>query len=228
MYLGTGKFEKVSMEINKDIAVVLMLTHQSLQSENLKEMLAQNTGLNIQIIDTKQTHYQEVVPEQCYLLVDCSVNVPKAIIEQYVESGNVKGTIMLNLNKELTPEDMLMWPSLKGTFSPHDSMSQLCSGLKAIVGGDNWLPRKTLGQLLNYYEERGVIGNDAPELEVELTRREVQVLQFLKNGGSNMEIADSLFISEHTIKSHLYNIFRKIDVKNRVQATAWARKYLVS
>ncbi|HHP0488874.1 TPA: LuxR C-terminal-related transcriptional regulator, partial [Vibrio harveyi] len=65
-----------------------------------------------------------------------------------------------------------------------------------------------------------------PAIEVELTRREIQVLQILKEGGSNMEIADSLFISEHTIKSHLYNIFRKIEVKNRTQATSWAKRNL--
>ncbi|EPH5597647.1 response regulator transcription factor, partial [Vibrio alginolyticus] len=65
-----------------------------------------------------------------------------------------------------------------------------------------------------------------PAIEVELTRREVQVLKMLKEGGSNMEIADSLFISEHTIKSHLYNIFRKLEVKNRTQATSWAKRNL--
>ncbi|TOD28101.1 helix-turn-helix transcriptional regulator, partial [Vibrio parahaemolyticus] len=56
--------------------------------------------------------------------------------------------------------------------------------------------------------------------------REIQVLKMLKEGGSNMEIADSLFISEHTIKSHLYNIFRKLEVKNRTQATSWAKRNL--
>ncbi|MDF4657073.1 response regulator transcription factor, partial [Vibrio parahaemolyticus] len=65
-----------------------------------------------------------------------------------------------------------------------------------------------------------------PAIEVELTRREIQVLKMLKEGGSNMEIADSLFISEHTIKSHLYNIFRKLEVKNRTQATSWAKRNL--
>ncbi|MGR5542983.1 LuxR C-terminal-related transcriptional regulator, partial [Vibrio campbellii] len=48
----------------------------------------------------------------------------------------------------------------------------------------------------------------------------------LKSGGSNIEIADSLFVSEHTIKSHLYNIFKKLEVKNRTQAMSWAKKNL--
>jgi len=45
-------------------------------------------------------------------------------------------------------------------------------------------------------------------------------------GASNMEIADSLFLSEHTVKTHLYNVFKKLNVKNRTQAVTWAKEYL--
>jgi ATP/maltotriose-dependent transcriptional regulator MalT len=45
-------------------------------------------------------------------------------------------------------------------------------------------------------------------------------------GASNTEIADTLFVSEHTIKSHLYNVFKKLNVKNRLQAVSWAKDYL--
>lgn len=45
-------------------------------------------------------------------------------------------------------------------------------------------------------------------------------------GASNVEIADSLFVSEHTVKSHLYNVFKKLNVKNRIQAVSWAKEYL--
>ncbi|ELA9891810.1 response regulator transcription factor, partial [Vibrio parahaemolyticus] len=85
---------------------------------------------------------------------------------------------------------------------------------------------KLLDQLVNYYKGKESNNVVEPAIEVELTRREIQVLKMLKEGGSNMEIADSLFISEHTIKSHLYNIFRKLEVKNRTQATSWAKRNL--
>ncbi|HCG7363832.1 TPA: response regulator transcription factor, partial [Vibrio parahaemolyticus] len=85
---------------------------------------------------------------------------------------------------------------------------------------------RLLDQLVNYYKGKESNNVSEPAIEVELTRREIQVLKMLKEGGSNMEIADSLFISEHTIKSHLYNIFRKLEVKNRTQATSWAKRNL--
>ena len=51
-----------------------------------------------------------------------------------------------------------------------------------------------------------------------LTIRESEVLDLLAKGTSNKEISDSLFISVETVKSHIKNIFKKLDVKNRVAA----------
>lgn len=57
-----------------------------------------------------------------------------------------------------------------------------------------------------------------------LTRREKEVLQFIAEGKSNKEISVLLCISPETVKSHIKNIFKKLGVKNRVEATTEARK----
>jgi DNA-binding NarL/FixJ family response regulator len=57
-----------------------------------------------------------------------------------------------------------------------------------------------------------------------LTAREVEVLQFLADGKSNKEISTALSISEATVKTHLGNIFRKLDVLSRTEAIATASK----
>ncbi|MGR5156760.1 LuxR C-terminal-related transcriptional regulator [Vibrio owensii] len=214
------------MEQNIDRPEILMITQQSLQSENFKEMLSRNTETKITIIDSKNPSYHELIPEQYFLLVDFSVDTPSDTLVYLKDNEKVLGTIMLNLGHELDTEELASWPHVKGIFGPSDSMDKLCQGLKAIIDGDNWLSRRLLEQLLTYYKGKESTYSIEPVEEVELTRREVQVLQMLKDGGSNMEIADSLFISEHTIKSHLYNIFRKIEVKNRTQATSWAKRNL--
>ena len=59
-----------------------------------------------------------------------------------------------------------------------------------------------------------------------LTRREMEILSVLKSGAKNEEIATKLFISPHTVKTHLYTIYRKIQVNNRLQAVIWASKNL--
>ncbi|MCQ2754055.1 MAG: response regulator transcription factor [bacterium] len=55
-----------------------------------------------------------------------------------------------------------------------------------------------------------------------LTAREIDVLQLLKEGFNNTEISKKLFISTHTVKAHLENIYEKLNVHNRVQAVVFA------
>ena len=61
-----------------------------------------------------------------------------------------------------------------------------------------------------------------------LTKREVRVLTLVASGNSNKEIANSLSVSEKTVKNHLSHIYRKLGVKNRVQAVVegWERNYI--
>ena len=63
----------------------------------------------------------------------------------------------------------------------------------------------------------------APGAE-ELTKREVAILKRLESGLSNKEIAESIFISEGTLKWHLHNVYGKLDVKNRAGAMTRARR----
>ncbi|HCY85736.1 MAG TPA: hypothetical protein DHV36_11430 [Desulfobacteraceae bacterium] len=65
-------------------------------------------------------------------------------------------------------------------------------------------------------------GND----DTGLTRREKEILDLIASGFSNQQIADELFISPHTVKTHLHNIFKKINVKRRLQAALWAAENL--
>jgi len=60
--------------------------------------------------------------------------------------------------------------------------------------------------------------------EETLTRKELRILKHLETGASNREIADSLFVSEGTLKWHLHNIYRKLGCKNRSGAIASARR----
>ena len=62
-------------------------------------------------------------------------------------------------------------------------------------------------------------GNDGVD---ELTRREFEVLSLIAEGQNNKEIANTLFISEKTVKNHVSNIFKKIDVNDRTQAAIYA------
>jgi ATP/maltotriose-dependent transcriptional regulator MalT len=57
-----------------------------------------------------------------------------------------------------------------------------------------------------------------------LSKRELEVLQWLTSGASNREIGQRLAIAECTVKRHVYNIFGKLNVHNRTQAALQAHK----
>ena len=57
----------------------------------------------------------------------------------------------------------------------------------------------------------------------ELTRRELEILQLVSEGHSNSQLAKMLWVTEQTIKFHLSNIYRKLDVSNRTEAGRWAQ-----
>ncbi len=66
--------------------------------------------------------------------------------------------------------------------------------------------------------------NDQLQDMIKLTRREKDVLGLLVRGSSNKDMAQSMFISEKTVKNHLTSIFRKLGVKDRTQAAVYALK----
>lgn len=135
-------------------------------------------------------------------------------------------TIVINVPHRIHTENLLELGNLKGVFYRNDSLERLELGLSSIQEGQNWLPRHITSQLIHYY--RHLFRNQALKAAIELTSREIQILRSLQTGASNMQMAETLFISEFTVKSHLYQIFKKLAVKNRSQAISWANNNLVS
>ncbi|MCU0441181.1 MAG: LuxR C-terminal-related transcriptional regulator [Bacteroidia bacterium] len=65
---------------------------------------------------------------------------------------------------------------------------------------------------------------DAPQIQSLLSKREWEVYQLLVIGNTDKEIADQLFISLNTVKTHIKKIYQKLDVRNRMEAAALSKK----
>ncbi|WP_194439101.1 LuxR C-terminal-related transcriptional regulator [Vibrio fluminensis] len=141
-------------------------------------------------------------------------------------SNKIFETVIFNVERRLTTDELLSFGNLKALFYKDDEIANVAYGCGEVINSQNWLPRKVAAQLLHYY--RHVIDSQTSPATVDLTTREIQILRSLKTGASNIQIAEDLFISEFTVKSHLYQIFKKLSVKNRVQAISWAKQHLVS
>jgi DNA-binding NarL/FixJ family response regulator len=69
----------------------------------------------------------------------------------------------------------------------------------------------------------GAVVPDASDTVASLTKRELEILQLVAEGHSNSQLARILWVTEQTVKFHLSNIYRKLDVANRTEASRWAQ-----
>jgi LuxR family transcriptional regulator, positive regulator of biofilm formation len=128
-----------------------------------------------------------------------------------------------NLQDEDHAVETLSALHLQGVFYRSDDLDMICKGLQALMAGELWMSRSLMTRMISFLR-RQQLNSYRPVCG--LTHRELEIIGLLGSGASNSDIADRLFVSEHTVKSHLYNIFRKIDVHNRIQAVNWARQNL--
>jgi len=72
--------------------------------------------------------------------------------------------------------------------------------------------------------DRDAVRNGLDDEGAGLTKREIEILRLTAEGYSNSQLARMLWVTEQTIKFHLSNIYRKLDVANRTEASRWAQR----
>jgi DNA-binding NarL/FixJ family response regulator len=111
----------------------------------------------------------------------------------------------------------------KGIFTTNDLRFELlCKCIRCVYQGQIWAKNELFAHLvssLSHPRSTNVIDRQGKPL---LTTREQQVLHLLSDGLSNAELATVLRLSEHTIKNHLFRIYDKLGVSNRMEAVLYA------
>jgi two-component system nitrate/nitrite response regulator NarL len=104
-----------------------------------------------------------------------------------------------------------------------NAREELPLAIKAAARGESWLtPSMTRKLISSYTRSPSAVVRDSIDTHEELTSRERSVLAYLAQGRTNREIGEKLYIAETTVKTHLKNIFAKLDVRNRAEAAAFA------
>jgi DNA-binding NarL/FixJ family response regulator len=98
--------------------------------------------------------------------------------------------------------------------------SDLAQAIRLAHKGIYQLAPTVAGKLVQFQEEKGrqVVQDEVRERIADLTPRELDVLRLIGTGATNREIADTLYLSEGTVKNVVSNIFGKLGVHDRVQA----------
>ncbi len=198
--------------------IALFSLNNSLQTGLLASLISEKMNFECKVIRTLDDN----TPASQLLLIDCqaqTIESLRQLISDIHSHEQPLTAALLNAELESEHEDFLDWPCVSGLFFTDTDQEQLIRGLECLLKGEYWVPRR----LLHHFLEKNRRAPSSKQMDIKLTKRERQILKLIKDGATNMDIAESLEVSEHTIKSHLYNVYKKIGVRNRLEASNWVR-----
>lgn len=123
--------------------------------------------------------------------------------------------IMLTVHES----DDLIFTALKngasGYLTKNTSFAKIKEHIRDVAGGGGAMSTGIALQVMKYFQKN----QHSP-----LTKRETEILEYVAEGKSRSKIAQELFIDQETVKSHIKNIYHKLDVNSRAEALSVARK----
>jgi LuxR family transcriptional regulator, positive regulator of biofilm formation len=212
-------------------AFINIVGRNMLQNELLLSFLRKKTGQkgacfpeleSIREINAKKSKTPQL------LILDCK-NVDMKKFWSSIHEWNCSpcfpcSFVLCNAIADTVFEKKAMDSGVQGIFYNDDPLPLIAKGICAVLKGDLWYSRKALTKCL-------MGPKSFPDLTTHpavsrLTFREKEILSCIVSGYTSKAIADEFCISTHTVKTHIYNIYRKINVNNRLQASLWATKFL--
>lgn len=162
---------------------------------------------------------QNLMPD--ILLLD--INMPRMngidVLEKLKEKKNPVKVLVLTVHSEVEYLVKAVDIGANGYILKDSGSAELKLAIETIVKEDeNYIQPSLIPSLNSRLINRDI---DKEKLEA-LTKREIEILAQVASGMFNKEIAVNLDISERTVKNHISNIFKKIDVSDRTQAAVFA------
>jgi LuxR family transcriptional regulator of csgAB operon len=201
-----------------------------LQNELMAFFLDQQTGMKCltgEDLHSIQGMVDDSEGEQSLVLLDCQGKSLERLLGELEACGpeflSRVFVALFNVDPRLRIEQEALVRGARGFFYEQDSLDRFPKGVDTILDGELWVSREIMCKcILKQKRQNSFFKRDATGL----TPRETEILAMVAVGAKNEEIAEKLCISPHTVKTHIYNIFKKIDVPNRLQAALWAANNL--
>lgn len=215
-YRGRHIYTVGAMRFERELMIDFISTHTAaewFQAENLEAVPISNQG----------------VPHGLKMILVDTHTLDRADLITLFSSKSWKShahnlMVLFNLRHEHEIENLALKSGVRGVLYSDDSVEHLINGICAINSGELWISRRILGEYVQ--EQLPPQESSRTVRDHALSKRELQLLQVLSSGASNDAIAGQMCISSHTVKTHLHNIFHKINVDSRLQAVLWAKKNL--
>ncbi|MPS41554.1 DNA-binding response regulator [Vibrio sp. VGrn 2] len=198
-----------------------LLTNKGLNGSLLFDFFKSKLNLSITLINTSEHDFLSI-KENSIILLDCSLGheyIISLLARLKYNSSNT-ALALINSSDDLTVARAAEFNNLSGVFYSNDDTSLICKGIKEILRGNLWFSRDFSQRYIEHLRKSKYKDLEEDNL---LTPKERQLLLLISNGLSNKEVSTKLGVTENTIKSHMYNIFKKLGVKSRVQAIVRAQ-----
>lgn len=203
---------------------VMIADDHSLIREGIKQLLefdgsievVSEAGNGIECLDKLEDSVADV------LLLD--INMPEKngleVLDEIKKKEYDIKVLILTVHNELEYLLKAVDIGVDGYILKDSESTELKRAIHAVLSGENYIQASLIPALNNRLANRDI---DKDKID-SLTSREMEVLIQVANGMFNKEIATNLNISERTVKNHISNIFKKIDVSDRTQAAVFAIK----
>jgi NarL family two-component system response regulator LiaR len=192
-----------ALESSADIEVI------NIEKSTIESFLESIKALKPQVILFAKSEPLPNIREICKAVRELSKGLPAS---QLMLLGNIPS------QEEIVS---LMNTGVRGYFDLNDPSNQLGDAIRVIQKGEIWLPRDKMSSIMDRIIS--VVGRDLKEKTLDqLTPTEFQVLRLIGQGKSNDEIAESMFISKNTVRSHIKSIYAKLDTHSRLQLALYA------
>jgi two-component system nitrate/nitrite response regulator NarL len=200
----------------KVVHIVIADDH-TLVRDGLKRMLQQQPDFSVVGEAADGDEALSRVHETCpdVLLLDLAMpNVSGiTVLERLHAEQNPVRILLLTASIDRIQISTAIRLGARGVVMKTAALDVLIKSIHSIMAGQLWFDRNTLSDLLKDQSE-------GPESK--LTPRELEIVGQLASGSANKDIAESLGISEGTVKRHLANIFEKVGVSNRLELAVLA------
>ncbi len=210
---------------------IYVISSASIQTRSLASVIEDRTGMKCMVQSELRrcATTVSVTMHPTLILVDSLFLDPPSTLDQLEQLPNPLGShvmvALMNMAKDEMVEVRAVTLGVRGLFYGSADLDFLVKGIASMFSGEVWVPRKVLADAISTPSDNHGHrhARDAADL---LTRRERQILALISTGSSNDEIASRLNISTNTVRTHVYNLYRKIHVPNRMQAVLWGAENL--
>jgi len=193
--------------------------------QSLVSIFTKQEGFDIlSTVSTRETAIKQLSTDPDILIIDPDV-LKDHTLSRFIRSVQAKSsnTRVIYLLKSVAADENIISDiktGVRGFIRIGDSPAIMIKAIHAVYEGEIWAERRILEKAISkpmLLPE--TLQSHIPGLPP-LTNREMEMLTLVLQGASNREIADRSSISERTVKTHLYRVYRKLKVKSRTKAIA--------